>query len=155
MTFSRLVRYYLLKFLRLNGSPRKVALGFSLGVCMNFYPTFGFGLALAAVLAGLMRANITASLLGDTLFKFLFPVFFYLNYTVGDLIIGHRAIGSLGAGRSEWPHHDWTHTSQAFCLGMVLNTLILGTILYFLTHWLFLNYRQRIIRLLLRKRQSL
>ncbi|NPV26721.1 MAG: DUF2062 domain-containing protein [Firmicutes bacterium] len=155
MTVRRLVRYYLLKFLRLNGSPRKVALGFALGVCMNFYPTFGFGLALAVVLAGVMRANIAASLLGDTLFKWLFPVFFYLNYVVGEFLIDHPAGGLAGTSSSvwEWSRHNLTQISQAFFLGMVLNTLILGTTLYFLTHWLILNHRRQLLRFLLRRRR--
>lgn len=154
MTVGRLVRYYLLKFFRLNGSPRKVALGFSLGVCMNFYPTFGFGLAMAAVLAGLLRANIAASLLGDTLFKIFFPFFFYLNYLVGEMLIGHRFVYSIGVGRWEHHGHDLIQVSEAFFLGMILNTLIVGTILYFLTHWLILNHRRQILRLFLRKRKA-
>lgn len=152
MTVSRLVRYYLLKFLRLNGSPRQVALGFAMGVCMNFYPTFGFGLAMAAVLAGLLRANIAASLLGDTLFKWLFPVFFYLNYVVGQILIGqadHSSISSTSMW--SWSGQNWAEVSKVFFIGMGINTLILGPILYFLALWMIINYRRKILNLLARK----
>ncbi len=89
MKGKRRLRYYLLKILRSKEAPIKIALGFAIGSAINFFPTFGFGVVLAGVLASLTRTNIPSSIAGDLLFKSFFPVLFILNIITGDLILGN------------------------------------------------------------------
>lgn len=151
MKFRRAVRYHLLKFLRLRGTPIRVALGFALGACINFYPTFGAGVVVAGLLATALRLNIAAAFLGDLTFKSLFPVFFYFNLLTGDFILGRRSrhLVMLMHKMFAFRHinfADWRFFGTSFMLGAIINTLFLGTLLFILVHLLFARYRPSLMR---------
>ena len=55
MTFRRTVRYYWLKFRRLQGSPQKLAWGMALGVFIGITPTMPFPTVAALALAAILR----------------------------------------------------------------------------------------------------
>lgn len=145
--FRRATRYYLLRFLRLRGAPWKVALGFALGSCINFYPTFGIGVLLAGLLASAFRVSITAAVLGDLIFKTFFPVFFYFNLLVGNFLLGQkpRHIGPTLRRLIHLSITDLEDVSAAFFMGSVVNTLILGGILTAVVYILFTHYRHRLV----------
>ena len=75
------------KLKRLKDSPHQIALGFSLGVWVNFIPIMGIHLALAVGLAFLFRSNILASLTGVlvTGLPLIFPFFWFLSWYIGSL----------------------------------------------------------------------
>ena len=151
--YKRRLKYYLIKFLRLRGAPSKLALGFAMGACVNFYPTFGVGIPIAGFTAGIIMASVPAGLIGDILFKPLFPVFFYLNLMTGyflwpnearnlnhiQRILKHPKLSNLG------------DISKVFFTGAVINTLILGTILYILIYFIVERYRVFLLKWLIRK----
>lgn len=151
--FKRQLKYNLIKFLRLKGSPSKLALGFAVGACVNFYPTFGFGVPLAGLAAGIILASIPAGLLGDIIFKPLFPVFFYLNLLTGHL---------LWTSRAQNVHHVWkalmdpklsalADIGKVFFTGAIVNSIILGTILYIFINFIVERYRLSILKWLVSK----
>ncbi len=145
----RAIKYYLLKFLRLRGTPWKVALGFALGACINFYPTFGVGVLLAGLLAGVFRVSISAALLGDLLFKSLFPAFFYFNIVMGNFLLG-KDLRHLTRSLVILTHLNRSNIkliSEVFFLGAVVNTLILGVLLTSLVFILFSRYSAALARL--------
>ncbi len=149
--FRRAVRYYLLKFLRLKGTPLKVALGFALGACINFYPTFGAGVLLAGLLAGFFRVSITASLLGDIVFKSFFPVFFYFNLLTGNFLLGQKPKHIMGTLKkllimSRLNVVELKFFGKTFFYGALVNTLLLGALLTFLIYFVFSRYRINIAR---------
>lgn len=155
--FKRRLKYNLIMFLRLKGAPAKLALGFAVGACVNFYPTFGFGVAIAGLMAAVFFANVPAGLLGDIIFKPLFPFFFYLNMLTGYLL---------------WPNqlHQVHHLQQmllhpkvralavlgkVFFAGAIINSLILGTFLYFFIYLMVKRYRLSVLKWLVgRNRRS-
>jgi uncharacterized protein (DUF2062 family) len=141
---KRPLKYNLIKFLRLKGAPGKIALGFAVGACVNFYPTFGFGIPIAVIAAGIFWANVSAGLLGDIIFKPIFPVFFYLNLATGYYLL---------PGRGQNIHHVWrsllnptlkelTVVGKVFFTGAIINSLIMSVILYLFVYFIMVRYRQ-------------
>lgn len=152
----RQVRFTLIKFLRLKGAPRKIALGFAIGACVNFYPTFGIGVPLAGLLAGLAMASIPAGLLGDVAFKPLFPVFFYLNLVTGYIFWprGYNHIHKIRVEHLEMKMATFYKLGKVFFAGALLNSLIMGTVLYAIVYFIMRKYRQPLLKMLMRRGQT-
>ena len=148
---KRQLKYNLIKFLRLHGAPSKLALGFAVGAAVNFYPTFGVGVALAGVIAALFFSNVPAGLLGDIVFKPLFPLFFYLNLITGNLVWTNR----IHRADHLWQQviHPRIETiaviGKVFFTGALINSLILGTVIYIVVFFVVKRYRHRVLRWLL------
>lgn len=149
----RRLKYYLIKFLRLKGAPGKIALGFAVGACVNFFPTFGIGLPFAGLMAGMVTASIPAGLLGDLFFKPLFPLFFYLNLITGYFFWSDRAY-NIKRLTKFLIHHKaaaFGAMGKAFFTGAIINSLILGTILYLIVYFIIERYRMQLLKWLLHK----
>jgi uncharacterized protein (DUF2062 family) len=87
--WTRTLRYFVKRVLRLNDSPHTVAIGFAVGVFIAWSPFFGFHYLLAAGLAFIFRGNVLAALLSATLGNPLtLPAMWALDYHVGGLILG-------------------------------------------------------------------
>lgn len=146
--FKRQLKYNLIKFLRLRGAPSKLALGFAVGASVNFYPTFGFGVALAGVIAALFYSNVPAGLLGDIVFKPLFPFFFYLNLVTGHLVWTDRVHRIDHIWRQII--HPRVETiavlGKVFFTGALINSLALGIVIYTLVFLVVKHYRHRVLR---------
>ncbi len=150
---KRRLKYNLIKFLRLKGAPAKVALGFAIGACVNFYPTFGVGVPLAGLAAAVVFANVTAGILGDLVFKPLFPLFFYLNLTTGCLILPKQSMLPLYLGETLLKPSISTlgMLGKVFFIGAAINSLILGIILYVFIYFVVERYRLTILKWLVCK----
>ncbi|MBI2370521.1 MAG: DUF2062 domain-containing protein [Deltaproteobacteria bacterium] len=86
----RTLRYCYIKVVRINDSPRKVALGLALGVFLGIFPTFGIGFLFAILLATLFRWNKAAALLGGLVMNpITSPFFWSLSATLGGVIVFH------------------------------------------------------------------
>ncbi len=64
MKIQRTIKYHWLKFRRLQGDPRKVALGAALGVFIGITPTIPFHTVLVLTLAPLLRVSVIAAYMG-------------------------------------------------------------------------------------------
>lgn len=147
----RRLKLNLIKLLRLKGAPGKIALGFALGACVNFYPTFGVGFPFAGLVAGIAMANVPAGLLGDVVFKPLFPFFFYLNLLTGKIFWPARYNNLRHLWKTLVHHPDLSKletVGKVFFTGALINSLILGAILYLLTFFMVQRYRGQILKLL-------
>lgn len=151
--FKRQLKYNLIKFLRLKGAPSKLALGFAVGACVNFYPTFGLGIALAGVVAALFFSNVPASLLGDIVCKPLFPFFFYLNMITGSLLWPDKVAKVKHIGRILLHPESsaFAIIGKVFFTGAIVNSLIVGTILYIGLLLVVKRYRVRVLKWLVVK----
>lgn len=150
--WGRSIKYYSLKFLRLKGTPVKIALGFAIGAMVNFYPTFGFGIVIAGFLAGVLGGNITAGVVGDVIFKSFFPFFFYCDLLIGNKILGHHNY-NLSKGLKkliELEPRAFLYVGKAFFIGAIVNSLILGIILFFVVNKLLRDYRPFLVKTILK-----
>lgn len=128
----------------MKGDPGKVALGCTLGLCVNFIPTLGLGFILAFVLAALFGGNRVSATATSLLTGPLIPVKYALNLLVGGVIYAHGTdtdlvemvvrqyalIFRLGGIREKMLSFlDFFGTT--FIIGAAVNVIVLGTIFYF------------------------
>lgn len=125
----------------------RIAAGFALGSCVNFLPTMGLGLPIAVAVAFISRTNMVAAIVGETLFKPLFPVMLYLNFKVGAVLTGDSWSNALS-----WPFGSprlvldtCLAYSKVFVVGLVANTVVLGAALLGILVVCLSRYRDRII----------
>jgi uncharacterized protein len=145
--WGRRLKFLAIKFLRLKGTPSKVALGFAVGAVVNFSPTFGFGIIIAGFLAGLLRGSITAGIVGDIIFKTLFPLFFYCNLLLGNFILDAKNVNITSSLKQliRLEASAFFFVGKAFFLGAFINSIALGVILFLIVYKLFKDYRHRMI----------
>ncbi len=146
MTLKRTIRYHWLKFRRLQGEPRSVALGAALGVFIGVTPTIPFHTALALSLAPLLRVSVVASYMGIWISNPLTWVPQYLAaYEVGKYL--------LFPGQSPLCLPDHGDFSTFVCIlgrgglalqvGGLIIALPPAILTYFVTLWGVKRYRQR------------
>lgn len=84
----RLVRYYYLKFLRLQGDPRSIARGVAVGIFIGITPTIPLHTILILSFCLLFRASKVAGILASILVSnpFTFFIQYYLSWLVGTAI---------------------------------------------------------------------
>ncbi len=126
--------------------PQKVALGCSLGICINFFPTLGFGFIFAFLLAFLFRVNRASATATSLVTGPLVPFMYALNFLLGGLILAPAAgektlqefiaeqyalILTLG-GVQERLLVFLDLLGATFILGALINSAIFGTIFYFM-----------------------
>ncbi|MDD2702573.1 MAG: DUF2062 domain-containing protein [Candidatus Omnitrophica bacterium] len=84
---SRFFKVFFLKFIRIDDSPQRIALGFGLGVFSGILP--GTGPIAALILAALFRVNRAAALLGSLLTNTWFSIVtIVLSIKLGSVIMG-------------------------------------------------------------------
>ncbi|MGE5370484.1 MAG: DUF2062 domain-containing protein [Solirubrobacterales bacterium] len=150
------VRRYLLRLFRKGDAPLYLALGFALGACTNFFPTFGLGLPLAIGLAYITRTSIFGSFVGETLFKIVYFVTLPLSFVVGTMIIPVpirlNDLHSILALAKDW--RQFLPYAQVFLVGGLVNTLVLGSILTLVNVRLLTSHREQIIAFLSREEEN-
>lgn len=149
MRYRRRLKCLLLKFLRLRGNPHKISFSFALGSIINFIPTFGFAIPIAAFGAALFRGNIVAAVLGDIIFKPIFPLLFYLDVRVGHMLLGkttHHIGKELHALMYMTDINALKTLGLSFFIGMLTCMLIAFFILYGFTIMVMKYYRTSLLR---------
>jgi uncharacterized protein (DUF2062 family) len=121
--WTRALRYFVKRVLRLTGSPHTIAIGFAAGLVVAWSPLFGVHYLMAVSLAFILRGNILAAVLGTTIGNPLtLPAMWALDYKVGDFLLG------LHAGAKP-PHilHNLAEKSFA-AIWPILKPLFVGSV---------------------------
>ncbi len=88
MKLKRQIKYYCLRFTRLRGEPRDLALGIAFGIFTGMMPIMPFQTALAVALALFFRVSKITAALGTWISNPLNWYFlYYSNYKIGALIL--------------------------------------------------------------------
>ena len=92
MPVPRPIRYYLLRFLRLRGSPRSIALGAGIGAAIGIAPTLPLNNVLTLCFTLLLRANPVAGLIAATVYSNPLTFFpqYYFSWKIGDFLLPNR-----------------------------------------------------------------
>lgn len=103
----RKFKYEYYKLLRMKGAPSFVALGFALGMFIEFVtlPTFGIAFLLLFPLARLLRCSTPSAIVGFVSGKLLLPLFFIPIYQIGYAITGSAAKAARPAPAVFW--QEW------------------------------------------------
>jgi uncharacterized protein (DUF2062 family) len=143
---ERRFKYLIIKLLRIHDKAHSIALGFSLGLLINFVPSFGFGPVVSVAFAKLFRGNPVAGFLGGISLIWAFPILFYLNLLAGEIFLSLEATEILGGiSDSEDALEAGIHLGKAFFVGMVINMLIMATVIYFTVYALITRYRKTLL----------
>jgi hypothetical protein len=144
LRIERWALYNVIRLTRIRGATERVARGFALGLVVNFFPTFGFGVFISGFFARMFGGNMVAGVLGGGLLTFVWPILFYLNIRVGAIFrkpvvpleeledVTERTINTLVWG--------WT-----FSIGALINGLVVGFTVYFLLLLLYERKRPRML----------
>ena len=95
MKYSRQIKYWYLKFVRLKGEPHALALGLAFGIFSGMMPIIPFQIALAVTMALFFRASKITAALGTWVSN---PLNWYFLYTF-SFKIGAALLGLSGKGR--------------------------------------------------------
>ena len=157
----RFIRYYYLRFIRLQGDPREIARGVSLGVFIGITPTIPLHTILVLVLAIFCRASKLAGILSCCLVSNPITFFFqyYLSWRLGTwltpydlsweriheimaIITGHS---SFSQTLMELSKLGWQAITVMLVGGIVL-ALPFSIASYFLSLYFYKSLRQKRIK---------
>lgn len=143
LKYRRKLKYYLLKLFRLHDSPKSVAGGLAWGTFVHFYPTCGLGALFAVGMARIFNTNLAAATLGWAITTPLFPLFFYFNFQMGELILGPCADLTYSMRFMRHLHfRDIVIIGKAFAYGSLVNGIIGVIFLWWLGYILLKRYRK-------------
>jgi uncharacterized protein len=145
----RRLKFLLIKLFRIKGNAHNISLGFTLGFLIHFIPSFGMGPILSTAGAKLFKGNPVAGFISGVALIWLFPFLFYLNVVVGETLFPYGIFPSAAG----MPHHGMSldagmHLGAAFFLGMVVNLLLFGMIVYYLIFTIIKKYRLNFLSLI-------
>jgi uncharacterized protein (DUF2062 family) len=145
MTLKRSLRYYWLKFLRLQEDPRKLAWGMALGVFVGITPTIPFHTFLALSLAALLGVSPVTAYLGIWIMNPVTIAPLYLAaYKVGEFFLYK---GGCLAFPENYTYGNLLEVLWRGGLALQVGGLIIAIppaiMAYFLTLWGVQRYRQR------------
>ncbi|MCP4384869.1 MAG: DUF2062 domain-containing protein [Hyphomicrobiales bacterium] len=134
-SWSRSLKYFAKRVLRLSASPHAIALGFAAGVLVSWTPLFGFHFLMAIFIAFIFGGNALAAIFGTGVGNPLtFPFMWWLSYTVGSSILdlGKRAPKLPQGGLADASWAEILDVLPAMLLGAVPLGLISATVAYFI-----------------------
>jgi uncharacterized protein len=145
LKLERWMLYQVILLCRIRGATERVARGFALGLIVNFFPTFGFGVFISGFFARMFGGNMVAGIVGGGVLTCVWPILFYLNIHMGGVFlrpavpldqledVTERTISTLVWG-------------STFALGALLNALVVGLTVYFLLLLLYDRTRPILLR---------
>lgn len=96
MKLKRQIRYYYLRFIRLRGDPRELALGMAFGIFTGMMPIMPFQMALAVALALLFKGSKLTAALGTWISNPLNWYFiYYFSYKLGAFVLRLEGHGEM------------------------------------------------------------
>ena len=126
---ERSLLFHSIRLFRIRGQSERVARGFALGLIVNLFPTFGFGVLLSGFVARALGGNVVAGFVGGATLTFFWPVLFYLNIRVGTFFVAPiipvddlSDVTEKSTSALVW--------GQTFLWGAIVNSVIVGGLVY-------------------------
>lgn len=140
----RTFRYIYLRLVRVGGDPVHIALGFSLGVFLGVFPTFGLGIPVAVLLASLFRWNRVSAILGSLVMNPLTtPLFWTLSGSLGAAIFRMDAKKVLLSVQNGERLRGLTAGAGIYLAGNTIIALVTAVLSYFLALRAVILYRKK------------
>ena len=145
VSWSRSTRYFLMRVLRLSGTPYAIAAGCATGVFVSFTPFIGFHVLLTVALAWVLGGNIVAGLLASAVGNPLtFPLIWAGTYEVGQMLLsGRHQDAPVSLGR-ELAGNSFQHILpliKPMVVGAVPLGLTAAAIVFVLVHRMVVAYQ--------------
>jgi len=149
-SFSRSIRYFAKRVLRLSATPHAIGAGVAAGVFTAFLPFLGFHIAVAAAIAFVLRGNILASALGTCFGNPLtFPFIWGGTYELGRVILGGGQVGvipPLHLGAVFWRlefSQLWGPLLKPMTVGALPLGVLFAAVFYLITRWTTAAFQER------------
>lgn len=137
---NRSVVLHAIRLLRVRDASERVARGFALGLVVNFFPTFGFGVLISGFVARLFGGNGIAGLVGGATLTFAWPLLFFLNMRTGSLLF-RPAIRVEELGDVTTKTVDALVWGKTFMAGSLMNSALLGLSVYLVLRLIYTRIR--------------
>lgn len=145
VSWSRSTRYFVMRMLRLSGTPYAIAAGCAAGVFVSFTPFIGFHVLLTMALAWILGGNIVAGLLSSAVGNPLtFPLIWAGTYEVGQMLLsGQHQDAPVSLGR-ELAGNSFQHVLpliKPMMVGALPLGLTAAAIVFVLVHRMVVAYQ--------------
>ncbi|WP_400164791.1 DUF2062 domain-containing protein [Brevibacillus sp. TJ4] len=130
----RSFKYAYYKLLRSKGAPSFIALGFALGIFLEFLtlPTFGIAFLLLFPLTRLFRCSKSSALTGFVTGKLVLPVFFIPILQIGYALAGYRTYKQTAA--PSLFHGQWLAWIRDNGIAYLIGSTVIGLCLACLSY---------------------
>jgi uncharacterized protein (DUF2062 family) len=126
------------------GDPVHIALGFSLGVFLGVFPTFGIGIPLSVLFASIFRWNRISAVLGSLVMNPLTTPFFWtLSGTLGAAIFRVNVKNVMMSIRNGERLHSLSYGAGIYLTGNTIIALVTAVLSYFLALRAVTLYRKK------------
>lgn len=145
MKLKRMLKYNYIMIIRLREEPKQIAMSVAIGTSIMFMPFFGFGIFIAYFAAMLLKVNKFATILTTIVWKAALPLFYFLNYITGNLVMGDKKIPDTTIDEavgfmSRFNIHE---IGTAFLVGSAINSILAGILAYYIALKLLTMRRKR------------
>ncbi|RMG60595.1 MAG: DUF2062 domain-containing protein [Deltaproteobacteria bacterium] len=141
---SRYLRYIYLRLVRVHDTPHRVAAGFSLGVFLGVFPTFGIAIPLSYLLATLFRVNRGAAIVGSLIMNpVTTPLFWSASAAVGGFLFREDAEKILRLWKEGERLWSLTRGTLIYLAGNTIVSLVVSAVSYGAAYVAVKKYRER------------
>jgi uncharacterized protein (DUF2062 family) len=133
------------KLSRIDARPDQIAAGFSIGIIASFLPLNPSPIAVATVLAWLLKRNVIAAVAGATaaiLYTPLLPLIWLGEYRLGKLVLPVRHPPKLDQARL-W---EFLQTGWDAYAAMLVGSVVIATPVTLVTYWVVKHLAERWVR---------
>lgn len=142
----------LLKVLNSDADPGQISLAFCLAMAMGFTPLYSLHNLLVLFLALILRVNLSAFLLGWLFFSGLAYALDPLFHCIGLAILTAGPLEGLWTALYGITLFRLENFNNSVVMGSLVVSLILFVPLYFLSNFLVVRYREKILAWVMRTR---
>lgn len=144
--WRRSLHYFYLRFIRLRGTPESIARGLAAGVFAGLFPLIATQMAVAILIAALIRGNKMAAATATWISNPLTGVPIYaFNFQVGQWLLGSEAQSFSAESFNSW--QDIMQLGTVFVTDLLVGCLVVASVSavcsYFLALWVVRQVRDR------------
>ncbi|MEM9541930.1 MAG: DUF2062 domain-containing protein [Cyanobacteria bacterium P01_E01_bin.42] len=139
--WRRSLKYFYLRLLRLEGSPRAIARGISVGMFAGFFPLFGLQTIIGLILATFFQGNKLAAAAATWVSNpFTYVPIYTFNFAVGRWLLGGE---NIALDRIDWNSQDVLEVGSDFALRLFFGCFVVGLIAAVIGYFLSLSFIDR------------
>jgi len=146
---DRWLRYQYLRIVRQNDTPERIAGGLALGVAIGILPTFGLGIVIVIFIAGWLRLNRVAAVIGTIIMNpWTTPFFWTVSYLAGSVVLGQdlsetlEVISELRSQGDLWENLLAKKLVLPYMTGNLVVTAGVSAFFYVVGFWAVRGYRR-------------
>lgn len=139
--WQRSLKYYYLRLLRLEGSPRAIARGIAVGMFAGFFPLFGLQTIIGLILATFFQGNKLAAAAATWVSNpFTYVPIYTFNFAVGRWLLGGE---NITLDRIDWTSKAVLEVGSDFASRLFFGCFMVGFIAAVISYFLSLSFIER------------